>query len=247
MTEPNSTSSSASRSSSATVAPVLAATELVFRRNSGFTLSTPAFALDAGESLAVRGPSGSGKSTLLALLSGELLPASGRVFAAGREITAESESARRAYRATICGQVFQTFELVASLDVLANVLLPFRLHGSLTLDAAAAAHARALLARVGLADKQHRAIHALSHGERQRVAIARALVTRPRIVLADEPTGNLDPALKRAIAELLLHEARTAGAALVVATHDESILPLFDGMLSIGDGAAKDGQEGAPQ
>jgi len=147
MTEPNSTSSSASRSSSAPAAPVLAATELVFRRSSGFTLSTPAFALDAGESLAVRGPSGSGKSTLLALLSGELLPASGRVFAAGREITAESESARRAYRATICGQVFQTFELVASLDVLANVLLPFRLHGSLTLDAAAAGikrHAKAV-------------------------------------------------------------------------------------------------------
>ncbi len=246
MTEPRSTSPANSTASAAAapvlvapvlLAPVLAATELVFRRSSGFTLSTPAFALDAGESLAVRGPSGSGKSTLLALLSGELLPASGRVFAAGSEITAASESARRAYRATRCGQVFQTFELVASLDVLANVLLPFRLHGSLTLDAAATAHARELLARVGLADKQHRAIHALSHGERQRVAIARALVTRPRIVLADEPTGNLDPALKRAIAELLLHEARTAGAALVVATHDESILPLFDGMLAIGGGA----------
>jgi putative ABC transport system ATP-binding protein len=229
---------------SAPITPVLAATELVFKRSSGFTLSTPAFALNAGESLAVRGPSGSGKSTLLALLSGELLPWSGRVFAAGSEITAESESARRAYRATRCGQVFQTFELVGSLDVLANVLLPLRLHSSLTLNAAATAHARELLARVGLADKEHRAIQALSHGERQRVAIARALVTRPRIVLADEPTGNLDPALKRAIAELLLHEARSAGAALVVATHDESILPLFNSTLSIGDLAAHHGHGG---
>lgn len=221
----------------ATTAPVLAATELGFRRSSGFTLSTPAFALEAGESLAVRGPSGSGKSTLLALLSGELLPASGRVFAVGSEITAEGESARRAFRATRCGQVFQTFELIASLDVLANVLLPFRLHRSLALDSAATDHARELLARVGLSDKERRLTHALSHGERQRVAIARALVTRPRIVLADEPTGNLDPTLKRAIAELLLHEARSAGAALVVATHDESILPLFDGTMAIGGGA----------
>jgi putative ABC transport system ATP-binding protein len=214
-------------------------TNIVFRRaaegSSDFELRVPAFALSAGASLAVRGPSGSGKSTLLALLSGELLPLEGEVRAQGRSLSEMSDAARRAYRATSVGQVFQTFELVASLDVLENVLLPFRLHGALVLDDAARARALELLGRVGLADKSRRPIDRLSHGERQRVAIARALVTRPSLVLADEPTGNLDPALKRVIAELLVLEARAANAALVVATHDESILGSFGAVLAIGD------------
>jgi len=214
-------------------------TGLVFRRpageSAGFELRIPGFALAAGASLAVRGPSGSGKSTLLALLSGELLPFEGEVRAQGRSLSAMREAERRAYRATCVGQVFQTFELVASLDVFENVLLPFRLHGALLLDDAARARAGELLARVGLGDKMQRTIDRLSHGERQRVAIARALVTQPMLVLADEPTGNLDPALKRAIAELLVLEARAANAALVVATHDESILGIFGGVLEIGD------------
>jgi ABC-type lipoprotein export system ATPase subunit len=213
-------------------------TDLVFRRMAGekaaFELRVPAFALARGAALAVRGPSGSGKSTLLALLSGELLPIEGEVRARGRSLSSMSDAERRAYRATCVGQVFQTFELVASLDVLENVLLPFRLHGSLALDDDARARALELLERVGLADKSRRSIDRLSHGERQRVAIARALVTQPMIVLADEPTGNLDPALKRAIAELLVLEARAANAALVVATHDESILGEFTGVLDIG-------------
>ena len=213
-----------------------------------FELRVPAVALSAGESLAVRGPSGSGKSTFLALLSGELLPAEGSVRVAldggaetGRtqqgkthELGALSDGARRAYRARHVGQVFQTFELVASLDLFENVLLPFRLHPALVLDGAARARAAELVARVGLRGKERRTIDRLSHGERQRVAIARALVTRPSIVLADEPTGNLDPALKREIAALLLEEVRAAGAALVVATHDESILGGFDRVLAIG-------------
>ncbi|MFM7135002.1 MAG: ABC transporter ATP-binding protein [Planctomycetota bacterium] len=218
--------------------PLVTTTELEFRRPTGFELRVPAVTLAPGASLAVRGPSGSGKSTFLALLSGELLPASGEVAVAfggaTRALGALSESARRAYRARFVGQVFQTFELVASLDVLENALLPFRLHPALELDEAARARARELLARVGLADKSRRAIHALSHGERQRVAIARALVTRPSIVLADEPTGNLDPTLKQEIAALLVDETRAAGAALVVATHDESILGGFDRVLAIG-------------
>jgi len=244
--------------------PILQTTELVFRRaNSGessgaagavtshaaaFELRVPPVALAAGESLAVRGPSGSGKSTFLALLSGELMPAEGSVRVAldggaetGRtqkgkshELGALSDGARRAYRARHVGQVFQTFELVASLDLFENVLLPFRLHSTLALDAAARARAAELVTRVGLGGKERRTIDRLSHGERQRVAIARALVTRPSIVLADEPTGNLDPALKKEIAALLLEEVRAAGAALVVATHDESILGGFDRVLAIG-------------
>jgi putative ABC transport system ATP-binding protein len=209
-----------------------------------FELRVAPIELAAGESLAVRGPSGSGKSTLLALLSGELLPAEGAVRVAVRgpiegadTISELSPAARRAYRARSVGQVFQTFELVASLDVLENVLLPFRLHAALTLDATARARAAELLTRVGLGAKQRRTIDTLSHGERQRVAIARALVTRPKLILADEPTGNLDPALKQEIATLLVDEAREAGAALVVATHDESIVPRFTRAMTIGGAA----------
>jgi ABC-type lipoprotein export system ATPase subunit len=213
------------------------ATALVFRREStGFTLRTPPFALGAGASLAVRGPSGCGKSTLLALLSGELVPSEGSVRVLGVPMPSD-EAGRRRVRGARIGQVFQTFELVASLGVLQNVLLPLRLQDELPLDDARIARARALLARVGLSDKEARAIHRLSHGERQRVAIARALVTEPAVVLADEPTGNLDPRLKRAIAELLLAECAQAGAALVVATHDESILPLFGGVIELGGAA----------
>jgi putative ABC transport system ATP-binding protein len=217
--------------------PIVETTALVFRRATGFELRVAPIALAAGESLAVRGPSGSGKSTLLGLLSGELVALEGEVRAGGRSVSAMTDAARRAYRATCVGQVFQTFELVASLDVLENALLPFRLHSALSLDDAARARARELLARVGLGDKTTRPIDRLSHGERQRVAIARALVTRPSLVLADEPTGNLDPALKREIAALLVSEARAAGAALVVATHDESILANFDRVLAIGGDA----------
>ena len=210
------------------------ATDLVFvRPETGFRLSTPAFALRAGESLAVRGPSGCGKSTLLALLSGELVPAEGEVRVLGRPFGAD-EADRRRVRGTAIGQVFQTFELVASLDVVENVLLPLRLHDHLKLDAAARTRARGLIARVGLEGKESRSIDRLSHGERQRVAIARALVTEPPVVLADEPTGPLDPRMKRAIAELLVSACAHARAALVVATHDESILPLLGSSLEIG-------------
>ncbi|MFM7052808.1 MAG: ABC transporter ATP-binding protein [Planctomycetota bacterium] len=213
---------------------VVRTTPLVFRRDTGFTLRTPALEVARSRSLAVRGPSGCGKSTLLALLSGELMPAEGSVTALGRPHAARSERERRAFRGAEVGQVFQTFELVESLGVLQNILLPFRLHGRRGVDHERTERARALLARVGLTGFDRRAIATLSHGERQRVAIARALVTGPALILADEPTGNLDPAMKRGIAELLLSEARAANAALVVATHDESIMPLFDRVLDLG-------------
>jgi ABC-type lipoprotein export system ATPase subunit len=217
--------------------PLLETTELRFRRPTGFELRVAPITLRAGGALAVRGPSGCGKSTLLGLLAAELTPDDGEVRFEGRPVSRARDGERRAYRATRVGQVFQTFELVASLDVLGNTLLPFRLHRALHLDRVARDRARTLLERVGLADRIHRPIHRLSHGERQRVAIARALVTRPALILADEPTGNLDPARKREIATLLRDEAAAAGAALVVATHDESILAAFDEVREIGGGA----------
>lgn len=214
------------------------ATDLHFHRpNTGFSLRTPAFALGPGGSIAVRGPSGSGKSTLLALLSGELVPTQGTVSILGQATSHRDETARRQIRGERIGQVFQTFELVASLDTLQNVLLPLRLHGARSIDAVHLSRARALLERVGLQRFESRAMHALSHGERQRVAIARALLLQPAVVLADEPTGNLDPRLKKSVTQLLLAECARSGAALIVATHDESILPYFGGVIEIGDGA----------
>jgi len=131
-------------------------------------------------------------------------------------------------RARVVGLVFQELELLEHLDVIENVLLPYFAVPALRLDSAARARAAALLARVGLGDKLRRRPHALSQGERQRAALARALVTEPRLVLADEPTGNLDPATGRRALELLLDEARRTGAAVMMVTHDHSLLPHFD-------------------
>ena len=215
--------------------PLLVTSELEFRRASGFELRVRPIVLHGGESLAVRGASGSGKSTLLSLLCGELLPQRGSIQASGVMISTATDTVRRKHRATGCGQVFQTFELVDALDVLDNVLLPFRLHASLVLNDAARARALELLERVGLRGMERRSILTMSHGERQRVAIARALVTKPSLVLADEPTGSLDTPRKRAIADLLLRETQAAGAALIIATHDQSIVPLFGSVLTIGE------------
>ncbi len=212
---------------------LLETTTLEFSRPSGFQLRVDAIHLAAGESLAVRGVSGSGKSTLLALLSGELLPSKGEVWFDSACVSSRSDAFRRAFRIRNAGLVFQDFGLVESLSVLENVLLPFRLHNTLTLDADARDRAHTMLGAVGLHAKSARFPAQLSHGERQRTAIARALVTGARLILADEPTGNLDPALKHDIASLLRDIARSAHAALVVATHDESIIDRFDRALTI--------------
>lgn len=184
--------------------------------------------LRAGQSLAVRGVSGSGKSTLLGLLSGELLPTEGDVSFDGDSISTRTAAQRRAFRIQHTGLVFQEFGLVESLTVLENVLLPFRLHSALNLDDNARDRAETMLGAVGLHTKTARLPSQLSHGERQRTAIARALVTGARLILADEPTGNLDPALKHDIAALLIDVAKGANAALVIATHDESIIDHFE-------------------
>ena len=188
------------------------------------------------EMVAIMGSSGSGKSTLMNMLGCLDRPTSGSYLLNGRDVSRMNATELARVRNDEIGFVFQSFELLPRQTALENVELPL----IYAQGAWRGRRARALAAldRVGLADRVHHRPNQLSGGQRQRVAIARALVTRPRIVLADEPTGNLDPALKRAIAELLLHEARSAGAALVVATHDESILPLFDSTLSIGELAA---------
>jgi putative ABC transport system ATP-binding protein len=172
-----------------------------------------------GETVAVVGASGAGKSTLLALLAGLDEPTSGRVWLAGRELTALDEDGRAALRARHVGFVFQSFHLVPALTALENVMLPLEL-GS---DRDAERKAREMLGRVGLAERLHQYPRTLSGGEQQRVALARAFVVRPKLLFADEPTGNLDAATGAGIIDLLFELNAEQGTTLVLVTHDRGI------------------------
>ncbi|MBT8470317.1 MAG: ATP-binding cassette domain-containing protein, partial [Deltaproteobacteria bacterium] len=157
----------------------------------GFSLDVPDLTVASGTRTAAIGPSGSGKTTLLNLISGIERPGSGEVRTAGVRVDRLSPAARRSFRSTTVGFVFQEFLLLEYLDVLDNILYPYRLHPELRLDASARSRARGLASDLGLASLLDRRPSELSQGERQRIAIARALVTEPALILADEPTGNL--------------------------------------------------------
>jgi len=172
-----------------------------------------------GEALSVVGASGSGKSTLLALLAGLDTPSEGRVSLDGHDLFALDEDARAALRGRTVGFVFQSFQLLPSYTALENVMLPLEL----SRDAEAARAARDMLARVGLAERLHHYPRQLSGGEQQRVALARAFVARPKLLLADEPTGSLDMASGEAVIRLLFEMNRESGTTLVLVTHDESL------------------------
>jgi putative ABC transport system ATP-binding protein len=172
-----------------------------------------------GESLAVAGPSGAGKSTLLALLAGLDTPTSGRVLLEGADLTALDEDGRARLRAQRVGFVFQSFHLIPALTALENVMLPLELAGRT--DARRAAHET--LTRVGLQARTGHYPRQLSGGEQQRVAIARAFVTRPAVLFADEPTGNLDTATGARIGELLFELNASAHTTLVLVTHDRAL------------------------
>ena len=202
-------------------------------REGGFRLQVPELAIDAGARFAVIGPSGSGKTTLLHLLVGICVPSSGRIQVGDVEVTALDEAARRDFRIQHLGLVFQEFELLPYLSVLDNILLPYRIHHVLHLDEDVRARARTLAAEVGIADKLGRHPRKLSQGERQRVAVCRALVTSPRLILADEPTGNLDPNTTERVVDILLEQAERSGATLVTATHNHALLPRFDDVVDL--------------
>ncbi|MDJ0853254.1 MAG: ABC transporter ATP-binding protein [Myxococcota bacterium] len=209
-------------------APVVRVRDLRFRYREGdFALRVPSLSVEAGERVAVIGPSGSGKTTLLHLVAGIQVPDAGRVETAGTVLTELDDGARRSFRIRQVGLVFQEFELLDYLSVLDNVLLPYRLNPAQRLDAAARERARSLLRRVGLGDKLERLATRLSHGERQRAAVCRALVTEPAILLADEPTGNLDPANRDRVLDILCEVAGERGATLLVVTHDHEVLDRF--------------------
>jgi putative ABC transport system ATP-binding protein len=174
--------------------------------------------------VAVVGPSGSGKTTLLGLLAGLDRPSRGTVILDGQNLGPMSEDDRARLRAEKIGFVFQTFQLIPTLTALENVLVPVELQPTRTWPAAeAAAHARDLLARVGLADRWHHYPAQLSGGEQQRVALARAFANRPKILFADEPTGNLDAETGHAVIDLLVALNREAETTLVLVTHDPEL------------------------
>ncbi len=187
-----------------------------------------------GELVAIRGRSGSGKSTLLNLVAGIDLPTSGDVWVAGTCLSRLSPADRTLFRRDHLGFVFQFFNLIPTLTVLENVQLPAELGGRAPADAAA--RARALLAEVGLEGREHTFPDRLSGGEQQRVAVARALVQDPRLLLADEPTGNLDDATGQAVMALLDRVTRRAGRTLVLVTHSPQVAAMADRAFAIEDG-----------
>jgi putative ABC transport system ATP-binding protein len=176
-------------------------------------------AIAAGESVAVSGPSGAGKSTLLALLAGLDLPSRGRVLLEGQDLTQLDEDGRARLRAERVGFVFQAFHLIPALTALENVMLPLELAGRTDAPRLAAQ----TLARVGLEERTRHYPRQLSGGEQQRVAIARAFVTRPAVLFADEPTGNLDTATGARVGELLFELNAQAHTTLVLVTHDRGL------------------------
>jgi putative ABC transport system ATP-binding protein len=186
----------------------------------------------AGQCLAIIGPSGSGKSTLLGLIAGLDSPTTGTIAIGGTEITRLDEDALARLRGEKVGFVFQFFHLVPSLTALENIQVPMEIAGRRD----AAARAQVLLDEVGLHDRGHHYPAQLSGGEQQRVAIARALANDPPLILADEPTGNLDSSNGRHILELLLHVRRSRGVTLVLVTHDQQVAAVADARLELRDG-----------
>ena len=177
------------------------------------------FAVAEGEAVAIVGASGSGKSTLLGLLAGLDLPTSGSVHLAGHDLAALDEDARAELRGRVLGFVFQSFHLLPALTALENVMLPLELLGL----PAARETAGAMLARVGLSHRLGHYPKHLSGGEQQRVALARAFAVKPKLLLADEPTGNLDAATGDQIIDLMFEMNREAGTTLMLVTHDEAL------------------------
>ncbi len=191
--------------------------------------------IEAGEFVSIMGPSGSGKSTLLNLVSALDLPTAGQITIAGQDIATLDDDALTLFRRRSIGLVFQFFNLLPTLDALHNVLLPVMLERKAT--GADRARAQQLLVEVGLGARTTHRMHQLSGGEMQRVAMARALVLQPRLILADEPTGNLDTVTGGSILALLRSLCTQHGTTVVMVTHDRNAAQAGDRIVSLRDGA----------
>lgn len=213
--------------------PVLELDQLkkTFRAPDGATqtiIDVPRFTLDERAQVALRGESGSGKTTLLNLIAGILKPDSGRIRLDGREMSALSEPERDRLRATTVGYIFQTFNLLPAFTCLENVLLGMKFGAGVNREFAVA-----LLQRVGMGGYLRHRPRELSIGQQQRVAVARALANRPKLVLADEPTGNLDSRNGREALKLIRETCRENNAALLLVSHDPGVLEQFETVLDL--------------
>ena len=193
-----------------------------------FRLSVESLEIAEGEKVAVVGPSGSGKTTLLNLISGILLPKSGTVSVEDVEVSSLSDAQRRDFRIANVGFVFQQFELISYLNVAENIRLAYLINSSLVASSETSDRVQQLAEAVGIQDKLRRPVHQLSQGEQQRVAICRALLANPKLILADEPTGNLDPENKLRILDVLFDQVERGGQTLLAVTHDMAIVDRFD-------------------
>ena len=194
--------------------------------------------IEPGERLLIMGPSGSGKTTLLSILGGLLTPSEGRVALAGDGLYERDDRDRAALRLRRIGFVFQSFNLLSALTAAENVQLPARLAGASAADARE--RADELLGRLGLAERAGHRPRDLSGGEKQRVAIARALVNRPDVVMADEPTANLDAATGRDVAQILRGLGEDEGKAVLVVSHDERLRDIASRVVRVEDGVLRD-------
>jgi len=209
--------------------------------NDAFKLRVPELSIAKGEHVAVVGPSGSGKTTLLNLIAGILVPDGGSVRVDGEAVSAMSDKARRRFRLSKIGMVFQGVELIDYLSVRDNVMLPFRLDRSLGVPAQWVSRCDELIKVVGLDGLQKRKAAQLSVGEQQRVGLCRALVARPALVLADEPTSALDEDNATTVLDVMMKMTRETGKTLVMLTHDKALLPRFDRVITVDQGTVDKG------
>ena len=200
-----------------------------------FNMSIADLQIEKGTTVAIVGPSGTGKTTLLDLMAGNQVPDTGQVVVDGKRVSGMSDNHRRNFRIQNIGFVFQEFELIEHLNVLDNILLPYRVTSALTLNQEVRARAASLADDLGVGDKLKRNVKHLSKGEQQRVAICRALLPEPSLLLCDEPTGNLDPVNKQRVLDITFDYAKRCGTTLVVVTHDHELLPRFQRVIDFKD------------
>jgi putative ABC transport system ATP-binding protein len=206
-----------------------------YYREGEFCLSVPELTVEKTEKVAVIGSSGSGKTTLLNLIAGIVTPMKGTVSVDDLKVNELTDAGRRDFRITSLGFVFQDFELLDYLNVMDNILHPYRITGALTLDKAVRERAGILAQEMGIGDKLKRPANDLSQGEKQRAAICRALLPQPKLLLADEATGNLDPDNKTRILDLLFQSVADHNATLLAVTHDHDLLKRFDRVVDFKD------------
>ena len=200
-----------------------------------FFLHIPEFSVEKHEKVAVIGPSGTGKTTMLNLVAGIIVPDRGSINVNDTVVDQLNDARRRQFRITRIGFVFQDFELLDYLNVYDNILHPYRITKALNLDPPVRQRARMLAEEMGIGDKLKRWANDLSQGEKQRAAICRALLPQPRLILADEATGNLDPENKTRILDLLFQAVKEHGTTLLAVTHDHELLKRFDRVVDFRD------------